>query len=556
MPPRKAKEVDDSNESETSAAETKAAEEKAAAKSASPRPRPGSAAAEAASYAKASEDKSSAAEKPAKAEAAPAKTAVAEPAPAAEKPAAPPPAAPPRPAVPPPTGDGPAPAANADPSAPPKAPDRNDQYERVKREEIYLSKLQEFTMADLLKFARQEGIKEVMGLKKQEIIYKIIQEKAKQNGLLFGEGVLEVLPEGFGFLRSPKYNYLPCPDDIYISPSQIRRFGMRTGNIISGQIRPPKDGEKYFALLKVELINHSNPDQAQGAVPFESLTPLNPAERIRLETESNDLSMRVMDMIAPLGKGQRALIVAAPRTGKTVLLQKIANAVLKNHPEVYLIVLLIDERPEEVTDFKRNLKGEAEVIASCFDEPPSRHIQVTEMVLEKAKRLVEHHKDVLILVDSITRMTRAYNTEAPHSGRILSGGIDSTAFQGPKRFFGAARKVEEGGSLTIVGSCLIDTGSRMDEVIFEEFKGTGNSELHLVRELADRRMFPSFDLTRSGTRREELLLHKDEITRIWMLRKVLADMKLIEAMETLVDRLKKTKSNAEFLMSLGRADWA
>jgi transcription termination factor Rho len=332
---------------------------------------------------------------------------------------------------------------------------------------------------------------------------------------------------------------------------------MRTGNIISGQIRPPKDGEKYFALLKVELINHSNPDQAQGAVPFESLTATNPAERIRLETDSNDLSMRVMDMMAPLGKGQRALIVAAPRTGKTVLLQKIANAVLKNHPEVYLIVLLIDERPEEVTDFKRNLKGEAEVIASCFDEPPSRHIQVTEMVLEKAKRLVEHRKDVLILVDSITRMTRAYNTEAPHSGRILSGGIDSTAFQGPKRFFGAARKVEEGGSLTIVGSCLIDTGSRMDEVIFEEFKGTGNSELHLVRELADRRMFPSFDLTRSGTRREELLLHKDEIARIWMLRKVLADMKLIEAMETLLDRIKKTKSNAEFLMSLGRgADWS
>jgi transcription termination factor Rho len=553
MPPRKAKEVDENNESET-AADAKPVEEKAAAKAAAPRPRPGSGASEAPASAKS--------------DPAPAKTSVAEPAPsaktsedkpAAEKPAAaaPPPApaaAPARPAAPPASGDG---AAPADASAPPKPPDRNDQYERVKREEIYLSKLQEFTMADLLKFARQEGIKEVMGLKKQEIIYKIIQEKAKQNGLLFGEGVLEVLPEGFGFLRSPKYNYLPCPDDIYISPSQIRRFGMRTGNIISGQIRPPKDGEKYFALLKVELINHANPDQAQGVIPFESLTALNPAERIRLETDANDLSMRVMDMMAPLGKGQRALIVAAPRTGKTVLLQKIANAVLKNHPEVYLIVLLIDERPEEVTDFKRNLKGEAEVIASCFDEPPSRHIQVTEMVLEKAKRLVEHRKDVLILVDSITRMTRAYNTEAPHSGRILSGGIDSTAFQGPKRFFGAARKVEEGGSLTIVGSCLIDTGSRMDEVIFEEFKGTGNSELHLVRELADRRMFPSFDLTRSGTRREELLLHKDEITRIWMLRKVLADMKLIEAMETLIDRLKKTKSNAEFLMSLGRgADWS
>jgi transcription termination factor Rho len=453
----------------------------------------------------------------------------------------------------------PAPAPSATPpadAAPARPADTNEKYERVKREEVYLPKLQEYSMGDLVKFARQEGIKEIMGLKRQEIIYKIIQEKARQNGLLFGEGVLEVLPEGFGFLRSPKYNYLPCPDDIYISPSQIRRFGMRTGNVISGQIRPPKDGEKYFALLKVELINHENPEQAQARIGFENLTPLHPIERIRLETEPNELSMRVMDMIAPLGKGQRALIVAAPRTGKTVLLQKIANSIIKNHPEVYLIVLLIDERPEEVTDFKRNLKGDAEVIASCFDEPPSRHLQVTEMVLEKAKRLVEHKKDVVVLLDSITRMTRAYNTEAPHSGRILSGGIDSTAFQGPKRFFGAARKVEEGGSLTIIGSCLVDTGSRMDEVIFEEFKGTGNSELHLVRELADRRMFPSFDLTRSGTRREELLLHKDEISRIWMLRKVLADMKLIEAMETLIDRLKKTKSNAEFLMSLGRSDWA
>jgi transcription termination factor Rho len=445
-----------------------------------------------------------------------------------------------------------APAAEAAPKAPPS----NENYERVKREEIYLSKLQECTMADLLKYAKQEGIKDVMGMKKQDLIYKIIQEKAKQNGLLFGEGVLEVLPEGFGFLRSPKYNYLPCPDDIYISPSQIRRFGMRTGNIISGQIRPPKDGEKYFALLKVEAINHENPESLQGRIVFENLTPLHPNERIRLETEPGELSMRVMDMIAPIGKGQRGLIVAAPRTGKTVLLQKIANAVLKNHPEVYLIVLLIDERPEEVTDFRRNLKAEAEVIASCFDEPPARHIQVTEMVLEKAKRLVEYKKDVVVLLDSITRMTRAYNTEAPHSGRILSGGIDSTAFQGPKRFFGAARKVEEGGSLTIIGSCLIDTGSRMDEVIFEEFKGTGNSELHLVRELADRRIFPSFDLTRSGTRREELLLHKDELARIWMLRKVLADMKLIEAMETLIDRLRKTKTNPEFLMSLGKSEWS
>jgi transcription termination factor Rho len=428
----------------------------------------------------------------------------------------------------------------------------DDKYERVKREEIYLSKLQECTVADLLKLCKVEGIKDVMGLKKQDLIYRIIQTKAQQNGLLFGEGVLEVLQEGFGFLRSPKYNYLPCPDDIYISPSQIRRFGMRTGSLISGQIRPPKDGEKYFALLKVEAINRENPDAMQARVVFENLTPLHPNERIRLEADAGEISLRVMDLIAPIGKGQRGLIVAAPRTGKTILLQKIANAILKNHPEVHLIVLLIDERPEEVTDFKRNLKGTAEVISSCFDEPPARHIQVTEMVLEHAKRLVEHKKDVAILVDSITRMTRAYNTEAPHSGRIMSGGMDSTAFQGPKRFFGAARKIEEGGSLTIIGSCLVDTGSRMDEVIFEEFKGTGNMELHLVRELADRRIFPAFDLTRSGTRKEELLLHKDELNLVWRLRKVLADMKLIEAAETIIERMRKTKSNAEFLMGLGK----
>ncbi|MBI4563945.1 MAG: transcription termination factor Rho [Planctomycetes bacterium] len=438
------------------------------------------------------------------------------------------------------------------PSAP--KPDTNERYERVKQEPIYLSRLQDMTMAELLKFAKQENVRDVVGLKKQDLIYRIIQEKAKQNGLLFGEGVLEVLPEGFGFLRSPKYNYLPCPDDIYISPSQIRRFGMRTGHIISGQIRPPKDGEKYFALLKVEAINHANPEEAQTRIAFENLTPLHPNERIKLETEPQELSMRVMDLIAPIGKGQRGLIVAAPRTGKTILLQKIANSVLKNQPECDLLVLLIDERPEEVTDFKRHLKGNAEVIASCFDEPPSRHIQVTEMVLEKAKRMVETKRDVVILVDSITRMTRAYNTEAPHSGRIMSGGIDSTAFQGPKKFFGAARKVEEGGSLTIIGSCLIDTGSRMDEVIFEEFKGTGNSELHLIRELADRRIFPSFDLTRSGTRKEELLLHPDELRFVWRLRKVLAEMKVVEAMETLLERMKKSKSNAEFLMGLAKAD--
>ncbi|MHC4606253.1 MAG: transcription termination factor Rho [Planctomycetota bacterium] len=436
----------------------------------------------------------------------------------------------------------------------PEGKETNEKYERVKREEVYLKKLQENTVSELLKYARKEGIKDVTGLKKQDLIYKIIQEKAKQNGLLFGEGVLEVLPEGFGFLRSPKYNYLPCPDDIYISPSQIRRFGMRTGNIISGQIRPPKDGEKYFALLKVEAINHTPPEQIQNRIPFESLTPLHPEERIMLETDTKEISMRIMDMICPIGKGQRGLIVSPPRAGKTILLQKIANSTLKRNSEIDLIVLLIDERPEEVTDFRRKLAGDAEVIASCFDEPPARHIQVTEMVLEKAKRMVEAGRDVMVLLDSITRMTRAYNTEAPHSGRILSGGIDSTAFQGPKRFFGAARKVEEGGSLTILGTALIDTGSRMDEVIYEEFKGTGNMELHLVRELADRRIFPAFDMTRSGTRKEELLLDREELKCIWLLRRVLTDMKLIEAMETLIDRVGKAKTNAEFLMSLGKAD--
>ena len=438
----------------------------------------------------------------------------------------------------------------------PSAPAEGGRSEPGRRPEVRLHDLQGMSMTELIALARREGAEDIAGRKRQEIIFSLIREKAKRGELIVDEGVLEVLPEGFGFLRSMRYDYAPSPDDVYVSAAQTRRFGLKTGDVVRGEIRPPAEKEKYFALLKIDAVNGRPPEEAKARTVFENLTPVHPAERIRLEAGPEDLSMRVMDMITPLGKGQRALIVASPRTGKTVLLQKIANAVLKNHPEIYLIVLLIDERPEEVTDFERNLKGEAEVIASCFDEPPSRHIQVTEMVLERAKRLVEQKKDVLVLVDSITRMTRAYNTEAPHSGRILSGGIDSTAFQGPKRFFGAARKVEEGGSLTIVGSCLIDTGSRMDEVIFEEFKGTGNSELHLVRELADRRIYPSFDLTRSGTRREELLLHKDEITRVWMLRKVLADMKLIEAMETLLDRIKKTKSNAEFLMSLGRSDWS
>ena len=432
--------------------------------------------------------------------------------------------------------------------AEPAVPTQYEKYEAVKREELHLTKLQAMTVPELQKQARKEGVKDFVGLKKQELIFKILRERVNQNGLMFGEGVLEVLSDGFGFLRSPEYNYLPCPDDIYISPSQIRRFGMRTGNVISGQIRPPKEGEKYFALLKVEAINHEDPEKAIDRVVFEDLTPLYPDKRIRLETTGDEIAMRVIDLVTPIGFGQRGLIVAQPRTGKTVLLQKIANSVSKNHPEATLIVLLIDERPEEVTDMQRSVKGE--VVSSCFDEPASRHIQVTEMVLEKAKRLIEHGKDVVILVDSLTRMARAYNTEAPHSGKIMSGGIDASALQGPKRFFGAARKIEEGGSLTILATALIDTGSRMDEVIFEEFKGTGNSELHLDRKLADRRTFPAIDIQRSGTRKEELLLHPDELKRVWLIRKVLTEMNPIEGMEKLLEQLKKTKSNAEFLMNL------
>ena len=426
-------------------------------------------------------------------------------------------------------------------------------YEQIKKEDIHLRKLQEMTVSELMKAAKNEGIVEITGLKRQELIFRILKGRVNQNGLIYGEGVLETLPDGFGFLRSPKYSYLPCPDDIYISPSQIRRFGMRTGNIISGQIRPPKDGEKYFALLKVEAVNYENPESLLSKVVFEDLTPLHPIERLILETTHDELAMRVMDILTPIGKGQRGLIVSPPRAGKTVLLQKLANSILKNHPEVYLIVLLIDERPEEVTDFERSVKGNAEVVSSCFDESANRHIQVVEMVLEKAKRMVEFGKDVVILLDSVTRMTRAFNTEAPHSGKILSGGVDSSAFQGPKKFFGAARKIEEGGSLTIIGTALIDTGSRMDEVIYEEFKGTGNMELHLDRKLADRRIFPAFDITRSGTRKEELLFDKEELKRIWLLRKVLNEMNMVEAMEQLIEKMKKTKSNAEFLMSLGKA---
>lgn len=424
----------------------------------------------------------------------------------------------------------------------------NEKYEEVKRGEMHITELQKMTMKELQATAKKENIKDYSGFKKQELIFKILKERVNQDGLMYGEGVVEVLDEGFGFLRSPDYNYLPCPDDIYISPSQIRRFGIRTGAIVSGQIRPPKENERYFALLRVEAINHDNPEVMSEKVVFDDLTPLYPVERLLLETIPSGLEMRIMDLATPIGKGQRGLIVAPPRTGKTVLLQKMANSITTNHPEVYLIILLIDERPEEVTDMERSVQ--AEVISSTFDEPASRHVQVAEMVVEKAKRLVEYGKDVVILLDSITRLARAYNTEIPHSGKILSGGVDANALQKPKRFFGAARSIEEGGSLTIIATALIDTGSRMDEVIFEEFKGTGNMELHLDRKLADRRLFPAIDITSSGTRKEELILDPEELKRVWLLRKVLNEMNPAEALELLKGKLAKTKSNAEFLMGM------
>jgi transcription termination factor Rho len=427
----------------------------------------------------------------------------------------------------------------------------HDRYEDIKRGEIHLTELQKMTMPQLIRTAKTEGIIDYMGLKKQDLIFKILKERVKQNGLMYGEGTLEVLPDGFGFLRSPDYNYLPCPDDIYVSPSQIRRFGLKTGAIVSGQIRPPKENERYFALLRVEAINFEDPDKLSEKVGFDDLTPLHPQGRIRLETTPEETNMRVVDLVTPLGFGQRGVIVAPPRTGKTILLQKIANSILTNHPEAYVMVLLIDERPEEVTDMERSVKGPtAEVISSTFDEPASRHIQVAEMVIEKAKRMVEFGKDVVILLDSITRLARAYNSEAPHSGKILTGGIDASALQKPKRFFGAARKIEEAGSLTILATALVDTGSRMDDVIFEEFKGTGNMELHLERRLVEKRIWPAIDVNRSGTRREELLMDADELRRVWILRRVLNDMNPVEAMELLTGRMRKTKLNAEFLMSM------
>lgn len=424
----------------------------------------------------------------------------------------------------------------------------NEKYEEIKKGDMHITALQKMTIKELQGAAKREGIKEYSGLKKQELIFKILKERVNQNGLMYGEGVVEVLPEGFGFLRSPDYNYLPCPDDIYISPSQIRRFGIRTGATVSGQIRPPKENERYFALLRVEAINYENPNLLNEMTVFDDLTPLHPDERLILEVKKDETEMRIMDLVTPIGKGQRGLIVAPPRTGKTVLIQEIANSITKNHPEVYLIILLIDERPEEVTEMARAV--DAEVIGSTFDEPASRHVQVAEMVVEKAKRMVEYKKDVVILLDSITRLARAYNTEIPHSGKILSGGVDASALQKPKRFFGAARNIEEGGSLTIIATALIDTGSRMDEVIFEEFKGTGNMELHLDRRLADKRLFPAIDINGSGTRKEELILDPEELKRVWILRRVLNEMNPTEVLELLSGRLSKTQTNAEFLMSM------
>jgi len=427
----------------------------------------------------------------------------------------------------------------------------DERCEQVKPGDIHLAELQRLSMPELIEEARKDNLAEIAGVKRQELIFRILKERVKMNGLMFGEGTLEILPDGFGFLRSPDYHYLSCPDDIYVSPSQIRRFGLRTGATVSGQIRPPKESERYFALLRVEAINHEDPNKLTNKVFFDDLTPVHPDKRIVVETTADELDMRVVDMIVPIGFGQRGLIVSPPRAGKTILLQKMAKAVLTNYPDVYVIVLLIDERPEEVTDMERQVKGpNCEVISSTFDENSGRHVQVSEMVIEKAKRMVEYGRDVVIFLDSITRLARAWNAECPNSGKILSGGVDANALQPPKRFFGSARRLEEGGSLTIIGTALVETGSRMDEVIFEEFKGTGNQEIVLDRRLVDKRIWPAIDINRSGTRREEMLLDPDELRRVTILRRVLHDMNPPEAMELLITRLAKTKTNAEFLMSL------
>jgi transcription termination factor Rho len=479
----------------------------------------------------------------------------AEPRPAAEaKPITPPlapPLAPPA-AVPPPA---------AEPPAPPHGPQEihlgaqrrkqgSAQAAKSGTPTLDLVELKDMSIVKLNQVAKDMNISGAAGLRKQELIFKILQTQAEKSGLIFSEGVLECLPDGFGFLRAPEYNYLPGPDDVYVSPSQIRRFDLRTGDTISGQIRPPKEGERYFALIKVDAINFEPPEEARNKIFFDNLTPLYPNQRLKLETTKDNFSGRVMDLLTPIGKGQRGLIVSPPRTGKTMLLQSIANSITANHPEVTLIVLLIDERPEEVTDMQRSVRGE--VISSTFDEPPQRHVQVAEMVIEKAKRLVETGRDVVILLDSVTRLARAYNTVVPASGRVLSGGVDSNALQKPKRFFGAARNIENGGSLTIVATALVDTGSRMDEVIFEEFKGTGNLEIHLDRKLSDRRVFPSIDIQKSGTRKEELLLDKDVLSKVWVLRKVLDPLSAVDAMELLLGKMSKTKTNTEFLSAMNR----
>jgi transcription termination factor Rho len=426
-----------------------------------------------------------------------------------------------------------------------------DRYDKIKQGEVHIAELQRMSMNQLIEEARKENLKDVAGMKKQDLIFNILKERVKLNGLMYGEGTLEILPDGFGFLRSPDYHYLSCPDDIYVSPSQIRRFGLRTGSTVSGQIRPPKENERYFALLRVEAINFQDPNLMAEKVHFDDLTPEHPDKRIVMEADASDINTRVVDMLTPIGFGQRGLIVSPPRAGKTILLQKMAKSVIKNFPEAYVIMLLIDERPEEVTDMERQVKGRnCEVISSTFDEPSSRHVQVAQMVIEKAKRMVEFGHDVVIFLDSITRLARAWNSECPQSGKILSGGLDSNALQQPKRFFGSARKIVEGGSLTVMATALIDTGSKMDEVIFEEFKGTGNLEIVLDRRLVDKRIWPAIDINLSGTRREEMLMDPDEYRRVCILRRVLHDMNPPEAMELLVGRLQKTKTNAEFLMSM------
>ena len=441
-----------------------------------------------------------------------------------------------------------APVGTEEPAIGPIDAETHAKYEEIKRGDIHITKLQKMTVRELHEVAKKEELGDYSGLKKQDLIFKILKDRINRDGLMYGEGVLEILPDGFGFLRSPEYNYLPCPDDIYISPSQIRRFGLRNGHIVAGQIRPPKESERYFALLRVEAINFEDPDMVSEKTNFQDLTVLHPEKRLILETTPEEINMRIVDLVTPIGMGQRMLIVAPPRTGKTVLLRKMANGFAANQPDLYVIILLIDERPEEVTEMQRSTS--AEVVSSTFDEPSSRHVQVAEMVIEKARRLVEHGRDVVILLDSITRLARAYNTEMPHSGKILSGGIDANALQHPKRFFGAARNLEEGGSLTIVGTALVDTGSKMDEVIFEEFKGTGNSELHLDRRLVDRRIWPAIDVAASGTRKEELLLDPKELELIYRLRRVLSDMNVVEAIELLRVQLQKVRTNAEFLMTM------